>query len=86
MGKKSVMAPPTSTETDSIAKLRNQYGCGPIEFAGTDNALYATLYSTTSSIWRLDDRRARCSRATKQRRHDESDTIASQSGPESLAR
>jgi glycogen phosphorylase len=34
------MAPPTSTETDSIAKLRSQYGCGPIEFAGTDNALY----------------------------------------------
>ena len=40
MGKKSVMAPPTSTETDSIANLRSQYGCGPIEFAGTDNALY----------------------------------------------
>jgi starch phosphorylase len=34
------MAPPTSTETDSIANLRSQYGCGPIEFAGTDNALY----------------------------------------------
>lgn len=40
MGTKRVMAPPTSTETDSIAKLRSQYGCGPIEFAGTDNALY----------------------------------------------
>jgi starch phosphorylase len=40
MGKKSVMAPPTSTETDSIANLRSQYGCGPIEFTGTDNALY----------------------------------------------
>jgi transaldolase len=40
MGTKSVMAPPTSTETDSIANLRSQHGCGPIEFAGTDNALY----------------------------------------------
>ena len=40
MGKKSVMAPPTSTKTDSIANLHSQYGCGPIEFAGTDNALY----------------------------------------------
>ncbi len=37
---KRLMEPPTSTESDSIAKLRNQYGCGPIEFAGTDNALY----------------------------------------------
>jgi glycogen phosphorylase len=34
------MALPTSTESDSIAKLRSQYGYGPIEFAGTDNALY----------------------------------------------
>ena len=40
MGKKSVMAPPTSTVSDSIATLPSQYGCGPIEFAGTDNALY----------------------------------------------
>src|SRR6266849_8075511 len=35
-----VMKPLTPTESDSIAKLRSQYGCGPIEFAGTDNALY----------------------------------------------
>ena len=40
MGTKRVMAPPTSTGSDSIAKLPSQYGCGPIEFAGTDNALY----------------------------------------------
>ena len=40
MGTKRVMAPRTSTESDSIAKLRSKYGCGPIEFAGTDNALY----------------------------------------------
>jgi glycogen phosphorylase len=23
-----------------LAKLREQYGCGPVEFTGTDNALY----------------------------------------------
>ena len=40
MDTKRVMARPTSTESDRIAKLRSQYGCGPIEFAGTDNALY----------------------------------------------
>jgi len=31
---------PTSTESDAIAELRRQYGCGPIEFAGSDNAMY----------------------------------------------
>src|SRR5712664_2757854 len=40
MGTKSVVATPTSTQFDAIAKLRSRYGCGPIEFAGTDNALY----------------------------------------------
>src|SRR5262249_29700006 len=32
--------PPTSTRSDGLAKLRQQYGCGPVEFTGTDNALY----------------------------------------------
>src|SRR5437867_10219800 len=40
MSTKSVVEPPMSTEFDTISKLRSQYGCGPIEFAGTDNALY----------------------------------------------
>src|SRR5437899_9200020 len=40
MGTKRVMEPTTSTGIDTIANLRSQYGCGPIEFAGTDNALY----------------------------------------------
>src|SRR5438552_14573198 len=40
MGTKSVIEPATSTGFDNIANLRSQYGCGPIEFAGTDNALY----------------------------------------------
>src|SRR5262245_9726208 len=29
-----------STDSDTIAKLLRQYGCGPIQFAGTDNAFY----------------------------------------------
>jgi glycogen phosphorylase len=31
---------PTSTESATIVELRRQYGCGPIEFAGSDNAMY----------------------------------------------
>ncbi len=30
----------TSTESEAISKVLKQYGCGPIEFSGTDNALY----------------------------------------------
>jgi starch phosphorylase len=40
MGTKRMMAPQTSTESESTEKFRNQYGCGPVQFAGTDNALY----------------------------------------------
>src|SRR5262244_929072 len=32
--------PPTSTGSDDFEKLRQQYGCGPVQFTGTDNALY----------------------------------------------
>src|SRR5271168_4502412 len=31
---------PTSTGPDGLAKLREQYGCGPVDFTGTENALY----------------------------------------------
>jgi starch phosphorylase len=31
---------PTAGVSDGVAKLLRQYGCGPIEFTGTDNALY----------------------------------------------
>jgi starch phosphorylase len=34
----SVVAMPTAS--DDLAKLRSQYGCGPVQFAGTDNGLY----------------------------------------------
>ena len=35
-----VATPPTATGPDGLAKLRQQYGCGPVEFTGTDDALY----------------------------------------------
>jgi len=40
MTTKKEAAHPTSTASDSMAKLRLQYGCGPVEFVGTDDALY----------------------------------------------
>src|SRR5215831_21228592 len=40
MTTKQKAAPPTATGADGLAKLREQYGCGPVEFTGTDNALY----------------------------------------------
>src|SRR5690242_937291 len=40
MATTKMAAPPTTTASDGLAKLRRQYGCGPVEFAGTDNALY----------------------------------------------
>ncbi len=40
MGTKAAKERATSSESDAIAKLRNQYGSGPIELAGTENALY----------------------------------------------
>ena len=35
-----IPVPPTSTGSDDLSKLIQRYGCGPIEFAGTDNAFY----------------------------------------------
>jgi starch phosphorylase len=40
MGTKALKAPATLSESDTIARLRSQYGSGPIELAGTANALY----------------------------------------------
>src|SRR5262249_25000005 len=40
MTTKKKAAPATSTASDGMAKLRRHYGCGPVEFVGTDNALY----------------------------------------------
>src|SRR5690348_7799757 len=40
MSTKRVIDASTPTESDRVAKLRSQYGCGPIELAGTPDALY----------------------------------------------
>jgi starch phosphorylase len=40
MTTKRKTAPPTPAGTDGLAKLLNQYGCGAVEFTGTDNAFY----------------------------------------------
>src|SRR5712671_4696416 len=40
MSTTQVSQPLTQTQTQSIAKLLEQYGSGPIRFAGTDDGLY----------------------------------------------
>jgi starch phosphorylase len=40
MTTKQKAVPPTATGSDALAKLREQYGCGPVQFTGTDDALY----------------------------------------------
>jgi starch phosphorylase len=40
MVSKQKTAPAASTTPDGLAKLREQYGCGPVQFSGTDEALY----------------------------------------------
>src|SRR5260370_20633115 len=40
MSKAKVAASPMSIGSDGRERLLRQYGCGPVEFTGTDNALY----------------------------------------------
>ncbi|HVS36273.1 MAG TPA: glycogen/starch/alpha-glucan phosphorylase [Gemmataceae bacterium] len=40
MSTRQATAPPAAAGADGAAKLLRQYGCGPIEFTGTDDALY----------------------------------------------
>ena len=40
MSTKSVTTTLKATESADISKLLSQYECGPVQFAGTDNALY----------------------------------------------
>jgi starch phosphorylase len=40
MTTKQKVSIPSTPGADGWAKLRQQYGCGPVEFMGTDNALY----------------------------------------------
>ena len=40
MGTKTAIEPSVSAGSNSLSKLLRQYGCGPVQFAGTDNSLY----------------------------------------------
>jgi len=40
MSAKTVLEPSVSTGSQSLSKLLQQYGCGPVQFEGADNALY----------------------------------------------
>ena len=40
METKSIAEPPPLADSPDIAELRRQYGCGPIHFGGTEDALY----------------------------------------------
>ena len=40
MSTKRLITPRKSDESAEISKLLSQYGCGPIQFVGADNALY----------------------------------------------
>ena len=40
MGTKTVLEPSVSAGSHNFSKLLQQYGCGPVQFEGTDNALY----------------------------------------------
>src|ERR1043165_3504690 len=40
MGTKIAVEPPVSPRSGNLSKLLEQYGCGPIQFAGTQNAFY----------------------------------------------
>ena len=40
MSTRNVAVSPASPGADTLAQLLRQYGCGPIQFAGTDNAFY----------------------------------------------
>ncbi len=53
MTTKQETAPPTRVGHDESAKLREQYGCGPVHFTGTDNALYER-HCIFDNVVRLD--------------------------------
>src|SRR5215467_8895089 len=40
MGTKSIPKPPTVADSRLISELLDQYGCGPVRFAGTRDSLY----------------------------------------------
>lgn len=49
----------TKMDDDRAAKLVKQYGCGPIEFSGTDDAFYERrlLFDNVVKLTAADDRK-----------------------------
>jgi glycogen phosphorylase len=54
MSKAKVSAAPAAPSSDGIGRLLEQYGCGPISFTGTDDALYER-HLTFDHVARLAD-------------------------------
>jgi len=54
MTKTKISPAPASASSDGIAKLLEQYGCGPVHFTGTDDALYER-HLTFDHVLRLAD-------------------------------
>ena len=54
MSKTTTSAAPATATFDGIARLLQQYGCGPVHFTGTDDALYER-HLTFDHVVRLAD-------------------------------
>src|SRR5690242_2623728 len=58
MSQQNVMEPPAHAESQNFSKLLDQYGCGPIQFAGTDSGLYERhlLFDNVIALTAADER------------------------------
>ena len=58
MATRNVMEPSNKTESQSISRLLDQYGGGPIQIAGSDNGLYERhlLFDNVIDMARADAR------------------------------
>lgn len=56
--KKSMLSENLSKQQSSLTELLKQYGCGPVKFAGADNALYDRhlLFDNVRNLKETDDR------------------------------
>jgi starch phosphorylase len=58
MSLQNTMEPPAQAESQNTSKLLDQYGCGPIHFAGTDTGLYERhlLFDNVIPLTAADER------------------------------
>ena len=58
MSPQNIMEPPAQAESQNASKLLDQYGCGPIHFAGTDSGLYERhlLFDNVIALTAADER------------------------------